>query len=83
MYRNSRQWNVPYWKGEFMLCYKDRWWCQFWSKCKHGEHCDRAATDEVYKKASECGLYIDIRSDQPDCFEHNGSGSKPLFEENS
>ena len=51
-----------------MICYKDRWFCQFYLVCKEGHGCERAATPEVLKQAREAGLYIDYRLTFPECF---------------
>lgn len=56
-----------------MLCYRDRWWCKFFTECAKGEGCSRALTSEVMASAirwwGDDSPPIDMRADQPPCFE--------------
>ena len=51
-----------------MLCYKDRTFCPYWKRCKNGDSCERALTDEVIENAKRICLAIAQYGDKPDCF---------------
>ena len=50
------------------MCYKDRWYCDFWKECKKGIKCNRAITKEVKDLAFKSGLPINHVGFKPDCF---------------
>ena len=53
-----------------MICYKDMTFCDLWEKCKFGNGCTRALTDEI-KTAAEKWMKdapIAVYSGEPDCF---------------
>lgn len=53
-----------------MMCYRDMTFCDY-KCCAKFAQCDRALTDEVYRKANEWmhDAPICIYNDKPDCFE--------------
>jgi len=53
-----------------MICYKDKWFCNFYYDCKLGKKCDRALTLAVRAKAEKWMKNAPICTprDKPECF---------------
>ncbi len=52
-----------------MISYKDRCFCGFYDRCKQGQHCSRAMTEELIEEAEEFGLPIACYASEPECYE--------------
>jgi len=48
-----------------MICYKDRWWCQFYKDCKHGLDCPRALTPQIEEDADNWWKSFKIEGHAP------------------
>lgn len=51
-----------------MLCYRDKTYCTFWRKCKHGSNCHRKLDKGVAISAKKVNMPICRFIDKPDCF---------------
>lgn len=55
-----------------MICFRDRCYCNFFSKCKNGNTCDRSLTDKVKSDAltwwGKSDPPICVYTDTPECF---------------
>ena len=52
-----------------MICFRDRTFCSFYEKCKHGLACAVALTPRIIEKSKECGIPISQYAEKPECFE--------------
>jgi hypothetical protein len=55
-----------------MMCYRDRTFCPYWSKCREGVKCGRALTSVVVRLAERSKLPICQFAEEPDCFKKKG-----------
>lgn len=49
-----------------MICYRDRTYCPYYSKCNNP--CDRAMTPEIVMDANMMGLPVCFFSEKQECF---------------
>ena len=51
------------------MSYKDKCFCGFYNKCKQGQHCARALTEDVEEEATIFGALISQYASEPQCYE--------------
>jgi len=51
------------------ICYMDKTFCKFHSRCKAGAYCNRSLTDQLRADAAGFGLPISQFVSEPSCFD--------------